>query len=81
MSLKNRYEDLSSEEVRRQMRELTLHGSTSLRSPPPRHDPLTTVLFTAFNTIGFSVVASQFLASAATALVTTPVIHGIQVRS
>ncbi|WP_313522249.1 hypothetical protein [Shinella sp.] len=83
MSLKSKYEDLPSNEIRRRMRELDLHSGTTLKRPPTEHDPiLTTVFYSFFNvTLGFSAVTSGILASAATALATTTVTPGLQVHA
>lgn len=81
-NIKRSYEDIGSEEIHRRTRELDFVSGTTLRSPPPEYDPIITPIVTGWAlNVGFGVTASALIGSAATALATTSVILGIQVRS
>lgn len=54
MSLRDRYEDIPSEELNRRVA-MEDEWSSTLRAPPPRHDPILTPIFTAmWGTAGIS---------------------------
>lgn len=79
MILRQRYEDMPSEEIVRRLDQIARHSCTSLYTPPICHDPIFTPLFTSlFTSIGFSAGAASFAASVATAITTTALTIGLQ---
>ncbi len=78
----NGYEHAESDEIQRRMRELDVHSSTFLRSPPPTNDPITSLLTVFYSSLGFTgsifgVSTASLLATATSALVTTAISIGI----
>lgn len=79
MILRQRYEDMPSDEIIRRLEQVARYSCTSLYTPPVCHDPIFTPLFTSlFTSIGFSAGAASFAASVATAITTTALTIGLQ---